>query len=454
MSKRWARWAERLAVSSMLVALLTLAGPTVLAAQAADGRMPIVFVHGNGDSAAVWTTLIWRFESNGYPRDRLFAIDLGNPTARTDNAVPEPGRSSTEDVKDQLAAFVADVRRRTGAAKVALVGNSRGANTIRNYVKNGGGAAFVSKIVLGGGVNHGVLKSDVILRGSEFNGSGPFMRQLNAGPTETVPGVPFRTLRSGRLDKFAQPDGKYLGLPPGTPTGISYGAPALRGADNLVLELRDHREVSFHPDAFAPTYRFLTGAEPAQVAIELETAPVLDGVITGTLGQNYTNRPVSGASLAIYPVDGATGARLGPAARRVTTGADGRWGPFRAAAGTFYELVVTVPGMPITHIYRSPFARGGRYVTLRPAMASADQAQGSVVTMTRPRGYLGYDRDVVRLDGRRPAAIPNDPVPSVADATITVPFEPRRGVRARFNDERITVRNWPEGHVAIAEFHY
>ena len=43
---------------------------------------PIVFVHGNGDTAALWLTTIWRFESNGYPRDRLFAIDFDFPQAR------------------------------------------------------------------------------------------------------------------------------------------------------------------------------------------------------------------------------------------------------------------------------------------------------------------------------------------------------------------------------------
>ena len=36
---------------------------------------PIVFVHGNGDTAALWQTTLWRFESNGWPTDRLFAID-------------------------------------------------------------------------------------------------------------------------------------------------------------------------------------------------------------------------------------------------------------------------------------------------------------------------------------------------------------------------------------------
>ena len=38
--------------------------------------VPIVFVHGDSDLAATWETQIWRFESNGYPRDRLFAISF------------------------------------------------------------------------------------------------------------------------------------------------------------------------------------------------------------------------------------------------------------------------------------------------------------------------------------------------------------------------------------------
>jgi len=148
---------------------------------------PIVFVHGNGDSSALWITTIWRFESNGYPRDRLFAIDLVAPTARDDNAVAQPNRSSTDDVKDQLSAKVDQVLARTKAAKLALVANSRGSNTVRNYLKNGGGAAKVGWAVLGGGTNHGVYS---IAGGpnSEFNGAAAFMKQLNDGG-EVVPGV-------------------------------------------------------------------------------------------------------------------------------------------------------------------------------------------------------------------------------------------------------------------------
>jgi triacylglycerol esterase/lipase EstA (alpha/beta hydrolase family) len=73
----------------------------------ANDPIPIVFVHGNGDTAGLWQVIMWRFESNSYPRNRLFAVDLANPTARTEDSIPEPGKSSTADVKNQLADFVA-----------------------------------------------------------------------------------------------------------------------------------------------------------------------------------------------------------------------------------------------------------------------------------------------------------------------------------------------------------
>jgi len=61
------------------------------------GLPPIVFVHGNGDSGALWINTIWRFEANGYKRDQLFAIDFSYPNARTDDSKPQKFRSSTED---------------------------------------------------------------------------------------------------------------------------------------------------------------------------------------------------------------------------------------------------------------------------------------------------------------------------------------------------------------------
>ena len=47
-----------LLASAALLAACASTAPTAVAP-------PIVFVHGNGDTAALWTTTIWRFESNG-----------------------------------------------------------------------------------------------------------------------------------------------------------------------------------------------------------------------------------------------------------------------------------------------------------------------------------------------------------------------------------------------------
>ena len=49
-----------------------------------ESQPPIVFVHGNGDTAALWTTTVWRFESNGYDRKLLHAVDFRYPLARSD----------------------------------------------------------------------------------------------------------------------------------------------------------------------------------------------------------------------------------------------------------------------------------------------------------------------------------------------------------------------------------
>src|SRR3977135_1177976 len=101
---------------------------------------PILFVHGNGDHAALWITTWWRMESNGVPRDRMFAINFTDPLARSDDSVAQPNSSSTEDQRRELDDAIKELKRRTGVTRVALVGNSRGGYAIRNYINNGGSA--------------------------------------------------------------------------------------------------------------------------------------------------------------------------------------------------------------------------------------------------------------------------------------------------------------------------
>lgn len=433
--------------------LLMLAACAGLHPNAAD-QPPIVFVHGNGDTAALWETTIWRFESNGYERKLLHAIDFSNPLARNEDAKPQPLRSSTAEQMAELALKVADVRRLTGRDKVVLVGNSRGGNAIRNYLKNGGGAAHVSHAILSGAVNHGVYDWEET-RGSEFNGKGAFLTQLNAGPDEVVAGVRFMTIRSDSNDKYAQPDGMFLGKP-GRPTHVGYGGPELKGAENVVIPKIDHRETAFGPLAFGEMYRFITGHPPARTDIAPEAQVVLNGKVNDMPGGVPTNLPVAGARVEIYQVSATTGARQGAAVHAKTTAADGLWGPFTAMQGAYYEFVIQVPGHAITHIYRSPFPRSSDIVHLRPAdFAKGDASAGSVVMMSRPRGYFGHGRDTFLLDGKVPPGI-NEGVPGASTGKLLLPDGPLRSVPARFNDETMTLQNWPakDNHIVIGEFHF
>ncbi|HEY3721388.1 MAG TPA: hydrolase [Roseiarcus sp.] len=417
--------------------------------------VPIIFVHGDSDQAAIWQTVFWRFESNGCPLDRLFAINFANPQARDDDGVAQPNRSSTQDELRELADFVDAVRKRTGADKVALVALSRGGYSSRSYIASAG-AAHVSRAVLCGTPNHGVFAIDALI-GSEYNGRGPFLSKLNGGgATETTPGVPFLTLRSDGYDLYAQPDGVYIGHA-GMPTNVNSEGPALKGATNLVLGRVDHRETATSPLAFAAIYEFLIGRAPSRIAILPESAVVLDGRVTGVAGATPTNLPVEGAKVDVFAVDADTGERKGAALVSKTTGADGVWGPLNIDGVTALEFVVAVQGAPVTHIYRSPFARSFGLLDLRPSapLAAEDADAGAVVMMNRPRGYFGLPRDVIFLDGRQPTDIPPG-VPAVWHTKLKLPSAEPRPIIAEFNLERIVARPWPvkENHVAITELTY
>jgi pimeloyl-ACP methyl ester carboxylesterase len=429
---------------------------------AAPVLTPILFVHGNGDTAALWHTTIWRFESNGYPPERLFAIDFTNPTARADDAVLMAGRSSSAEQLAELSAFIDQILTLTGAAKIAVVASSRGANAVRNYVRNGGGEAVVSHAVLCGGVNHGVYSSPVFNPGSEFNGEGPLMRALNAlysDGHEVSPNVKWLTIRSDKFDKYAQPEGRFVGQP-GMATNITFDAPALRGATNIVLSGADHREVAFSPAAFAETYRFITGVPPARLDIAHENPEVvLNGKVSGFIDGVPTNLPLEGATLAVHHVDFDTGARRSHALHETSIGADGLWGPVVTRPDAALEFVIDAAGYPVTHIYRSPFPRSSAHIHIRPqpqgSVTPGDAAAGSVVAITRPRGYFGVGRDRFEIDGNVPDGV-TPGVPGVSFARMRVPAQPRRTIPTRFNDEHIAVVNWPasENRIVVAEFHY
>jgi hypothetical protein len=270
-----------------------------------------------------------------------------------------------------------------------------------------------------------------------------------------TPGVKFMTLRSDNQDKFTQPEGVWIGQPK-MKTNTSHDAPALKGAENVVLPGRDHREVTFHPAAFAHIYRFISGRAPARTDIVPEPTSVLNGKVSGLRGNDPTNLPLAGAALEVYEVSAQTGERLGGAAHLKVVGADGLWGPFAAKPGAYYELVIVADGYAITHIYRSPFPRSSDLIHLRAVrIADADKGAASVVAMSRPRGYFGLGRDRMRIDGVPPPGIAPG-VPGLSIARIRLAEPELRSVAAELNGERIVTRSWPlqENHAVIAEFHY
>ncbi len=419
------------------------------------GPPPILFLHGNGDHAALWLTTLWRFESNGWPRDRLHAINFTDPLARDDDAVPQPLRSSTTDQLRATEAAVAMLLARTGASRLAMVGNSRGGYPIRHFVAHAGGAPRVSHAVLCGTPNRGVYDWPES-RNREFNANSDLLRMLNGGASDVVPDTAFLTLRSDANDLFAQPRAVWNPQTPDRPTGTDFAGPELRGATNLVLPGLDHREVAYHSRAFAEIFSWIAGRAPDGLRVLPESRPVLDGLVTGTPGGVQTNRPVAGAVVEVFRTDPATGARIGEALHRRETAADGRWGPFTVAGHWWtLEFVVAAPGHPVTHTYRSPFPRSSDVVHLRPArpLTEADRAAGGVLLFTRPRGYFGVPRDTLLLDGRLPPEVPRG-VARGATATLRLPAaELGRPVPALFNEERIVARAWPsaENRIAVAE---
>jgi hypothetical protein len=87
---------------------------------------------------------------------------------------------------------------------------------------------------------------------------------------------------------------------------------------------------------------------------------------------------------------------------------------------------------------------------VRPPEPATD---GSIVYLSRPRGYLGHGRDTFLVDSKVPDGV-GAGVPTNDSARVKFAPSPQRSVSVAFNREKLTVLTWPDGQVAIAEFHY
>ena len=199
-------------------------------------RTPVIFLHGT--TGAAWnfgvTRLLFRWW--GYTPDELWALTYGWGGARHVDANGVETTDDSVDVNlDELDAFIHAVlryvqRRNPAISQVDLVGHSMGGVLARKWLRQGGNARLVRRLVTLDSPNHGIqeqwLRETRSATGwSRFNQDfalgSPWLADLNA-PPEIPPG----------LRALAVYDG--TGEVSFTATPLS---PRLEGADNLPYNL-------------------------------------------------------------------------------------------------------------------------------------------------------------------------------------------------------------------------
>jgi len=228
-------------------------------------RTPIVFIHGNGDSALGWTSQIARFKAHGYDDDALFAITL-----------TPPQNESHEHYVQQVIPFVREVLKKTGSAKVDIVAHSLGVTIARHFIKHCGGAEKVDHAILLAGANHGIPAADLAMaqpdqfkQGPEVNTQGaPFLKALN----ENNPGGlevfgPTRTMTLSSTD-----DEFYM---------FVEESPQLRGADNRILRGCGHFGLRDCEESFECMLAFIENRADALALGRREAAIAVPADLSG-----------------------------------------------------------------------------------------------------------------------------------------------------------------------------
>ena len=160
----------------------------------ASARDPILFVHGWSENASLWTTMIGRFEKDGYPSSYLSAYTYNT------------SQSNKVDAEKEVASHVESLLKATGASKVDIIAHSMGSLNTRWYIKFLGGEAKVDDWVSLGGPNHGTNTANLCSSTActEMRIGSTFLSELNAGD-ETPGEVSYGTWWSP-CDEIINPD--------------------------------------------------------------------------------------------------------------------------------------------------------------------------------------------------------------------------------------------------------
>ena len=274
--------------------------------------VPAIFVHGNSGSAQQFESNAMRFTSNGYPHGRLFVYEYDT----------SPGVSNDAAVAN-LDGFIADVKAKTGAAKVDVLAHSRGTTVMHTYLEAPARAEQVRRYV-------------------NFDGR----------TSATEPG----------------------GVPTLAVWGEGDQTREIGGAENVYFPDKAHTEVTTSSAAFYDVYKFLNDRAPKTTKVVPE--PPGRVTVAGRSALFPSNAGYEGARLEIYRVRAATGARIGAPRYAVTLGPDGTFGPFKVNGQKRYEFVVSKDGESTIHNYPEPFERDDHFYRVLTAPLLAPKTVG------------------------------------------------------------------------------
>jgi pimeloyl-ACP methyl ester carboxylesterase len=327
---------------------LTVAG-VLLSASTAEAKPkinPMIFIHGSSGSGAQFESQAMRLTSNGYPHRYIAVLEYDSPSIGT--ILPE--------VHARLDALIAQLKAETGRDQVDLLGHSLGTFVAQLYLATPARAANVAHYV-----------------------------NIDGGSALAPPGgVPTLALWAGA----APPIGEIV------------------GAVNVTIPDQEHVEVASSAESFFEMYYFFTGEAPATTDIVPE--PPGEVSVEGRVSAFPQNAGLTGATLEIWEVDGATGFRKGNepvATRRIDE--TGNWGPIdEVKGGRHYEFSVLRDGQLDVNYFYEPFLRSDHLVRLNVGDGLAPFIDSSenhaAVTVLRNKefcGDLGLGSDVLSIDG-------------------------------------------------------
>jgi pimeloyl-ACP methyl ester carboxylesterase len=302
--------------------------------------VPVILVHGTfGDMTVSWNALSPLLVQHHYC---VFALDLVNR-----------GMAPMDQSADKLAAFIDEVRAKTGAAKVSLVGHSQGGMLGRYVARFRGKLGVIDDIVGLAPSSHGTTQPLAPPLGglgcpacAEQAAGSDFIKKLNAG--EEAPPPPAYTVVSTKYDEVVTP----------------YKSQALSGSTvtNVVLQGRckedvtDHVGIIYDPIALQWVLNALGRPGPADPAFR----PVCSDAVEGAPPQAFATakRPRVGKHRISVRVTCASGPCVG---RLVLRDRRGRLGTkaFKIPSGATRGVRV--------HVHRKPARKvTARVLTLQP----------------------------------------------------------------------------------------